>query len=204
MMSGMVNDGSSLHQILGDDLWAEASAAAGSLNIPMEMLNATEPWLAALTVVELQMMRLGFDSSLGVEFHFVSRAQTDNKPIQGLETIEQQIAVFDELPMEEQSRFFLKTLEDAQTIEEGLDLLIRAWRDGDTKTMRDELIKGFEGFPSVYDSLVVRRNRAWTGDIEQLLDDQDDYLVIVGALHLIGKDSVIKQLKDKGYRINQL
>jgi uncharacterized protein YbaP (TraB family) len=185
-------------------MWNEASKAADTLDIELEMLNATEPWLAALTIVELQMAKLGFNSSLGVEFHFLNRALQDSKPIQGLETIEEQVAIFDQLPVDEQSRFLLKTLEDAQTIEEGLDALIEAWRAADLGKMRQELIDGFDGFPGVYDALVVQRNRTWTADIEALLDDEDDYLVIVGALHLIGEDSVIRQLQDRGHRVDQL
>ena len=33
---------------------------------------------------------------------------------------------------------------------------------------------------------------------KQLLDDRDDYLVVVGALHLVGKDSVIDLLEAQG------
>lgn len=204
MTTGMVEEGNSLQLILGDTVWEEASALADTLEIRLDMLNATEPWLAALTIVELQMAKLGFDSSLGVETYFLNQALKDKKPIQGLETIEEQIDIFDRLPLEEQSRFLLKTLQDAQSIEAGLDELIAAWRSGDLATMHDELIKGFEGFPGVYESLVAQRNRAWTRDIEELLDDQDDYLIIVGALHLIGKDSVIRQLSKMGYDISQL
>jgi uncharacterized protein YbaP (TraB family) len=40
--------------------------------------------------------------------------------------------------------------------------------------------------------------------IERLLDDKDDYLVVVGALHLVGKDSVIDLLERKGYELEQL
>ncbi|MDH3646322.1 MAG: TraB/GumN family protein [Gammaproteobacteria bacterium] len=204
MTSGLIADGGSLRKIMGDTMWAKAKKSADQLDIKLEMLDATEPWLAALTIVELEMMKLGFDAALGVEFHFLDRARTDDKPVRGLETAEQQIAVFDELPLDTQSRFLLKTLDDAQTIEVGLDALITAWRSGNIEAMQDELIKGFDGFPQVYDTLVVQRNQAWTHDIVALLNDKDDYLIIVGALHLIGADSVLEQLRKKGYSVNQL
>jgi len=202
--AGMTTDGRSLQQILGETQWRKASAMAESMDIELEMLNSVEPWFAALTVVELQMLKLGFDPSLGVEFHFLRRAQADSKPIEGLESVAQQITFFDRLPLETQSRFFLKALEDAQTIDEGIEDLINAWRSGNTAAMHDELTEGFDGFPTVYDSLVVRRNQAWVRNIADLLDDEDDYLVIVGALHLIGDDSVVGLLSAQGYSLKQL
>ncbi|MEN8164607.1 MAG: TraB/GumN family protein, partial [Acidobacteriota bacterium] len=48
----------------------------------------------------------------------------------------------------------------------------------------DELAKHEE----LNKALVTDRNLRWVGRIEDLLDDDDDYLIIVGALHLIGPD----------------
>jgi uncharacterized protein YbaP (TraB family) len=39
--------------------------------------------------------------------------------------------------------------------------------------------------------------------VEALLDDRDDYLVVVGTLHLVGKDSLIELLQAKGHKIVQ-
>ena len=39
--------------------------------------------------------------------------------------------------------------------------------------------------------------------VEDLLDDRDDYLVIVGTLHLVGKHSLIDLLEGKGHRVLQ-
>jgi hypothetical protein len=36
-----------------------------------------------------------------------------------------------------------------------------------------------------------------------LLDDRDDYLVVVGALHLVGRDSVVELLRKRGYEVVQ-
>ncbi|NNF66020.1 MAG: TraB/GumN family protein [Gammaproteobacteria bacterium] len=202
--TGMPEDGQTLQQLMGEAEWNKALNTASSLDINLELFNNTEPWLAALSIVELEMLKLGFDPTLGVEYHFLQRARDDSKPIEGLESAEEQIAVFDNLPIDVQLRFLLKTLEDIETIEEGLDTLIGAWRSGNLVVMQDELIKGFNGFPGVYDALVVKRNAEWTEKLDELLDARDDYLIIVGALHLIGPDSVIEQLRSRGYKTRQL
>ena len=66
------------------------------------------------------------------------------------------------------------------------------------------LQEGFDEYPDLYRPLTVERNRKWIPQIEQLLDDRDDYLVVVGALHLVGTDSVIDLLERKGYKVKQL
>jgi len=65
------------------------------------------------------------------------------------------------------------------------------------------LSEEFADFPDLYTPLIVARNRNWTGQIQQLLDDKDDYLVVMGALHLVGKDSVIQMLNARGIRARQ-
>jgi hypothetical protein len=39
--------------------------------------------------------------------------------------------------------------------------------------------------------------------LADLLDDRDDYLVVVGALHLVGPDSVVELLAKRGYAVVQ-
>ena len=85
-----------------------------------------------------------------------------------------------------------------------LDQLVGAWRRGDAKGMAKLLQEGFDEYPDLYRPLTVERNRRWVPQVEQLLDDQDDYLVVVGALHLVGTDSVIDLLERKGYKVEQL
>ena len=50
------------------------------------------------------------------------------------------------------------------------------------------------------------RNRTWLPKLEALLGDnaKDTILVVVGAMHLVGKDGVVKMLADKGYKVERL
>jgi uncharacterized protein YbaP (TraB family) len=49
----------------------------------------------------------------------------------------------------------------------------------------------------------VRRNQRWAGQIEALLDDDRDYLVVVGALHLVGPDGLPNLLRDRGLTVTR-
>lgn len=201
--AGATGDGGDLRALLGEEVWASASAKAAAIGIELDNLKFVEPWLAALTIVDMQMIRLGYDPRYGIELHYAGRASGDAKTVTGLESVGEQIAFFDELPLPTQRRFLLKAIEDAQDLQPGMNRLIAAWKNGDLAALEREMLAGFEGFPELYESLVVTRNRRWAHALKGLLDDEPDYLVIVGALHLIGDDSVIALLRNSGHAVER-
>ena len=78
-----------------------------------------------------------------------------------------------------------------------------AWRSGDTAALARLMTGEYEDFPDLYRRLTVDRNRAWVGRLAALLNDRDDYLVVVGALHLVGPESVVDLLRQRGYQVTQ-
>jgi uncharacterized protein YbaP (TraB family) len=58
--------------------------------------------------------------------------------------------------------------------------------------------------PELHDALLVQRNLNWIDRIVAYLDDDQDYLIVVGAAHLVGDDGVIKLLSDRGVSLSQL
>jgi len=70
--------------------------------------------------------------------------------------------------------------------------------------MERELLKGLDEVPALYDAILVQRNRNWVEPIAALRNRPDDYLVVVGAMHLVGDDSVIAMLEQQGIRTRQL
>lgn len=201
---GIDPGGARLPQLLGQPTWDQAHQMAAALDIDLESLAAFEPWVVALSVIDIQMRRLGFEASHGIESHFTQRAMADGKTIDGLETVIEQLALFDRLPPDTQSRMLIKSIDDAQHIESSMETLVEAWRYGDDAALEREMIASFGGFPALYDALVIRRNRAWVDALEGLFSDTDDYLVIVGALHLVGKDGVVELLRQRGFKVTRV
>ena len=85
-----------------------------------------------------------------------------------------------------------------------IDKIIDAWRYGDIAFLEAELLNSLRGHEELSDTLVTNRNRRWVSQISELLDDNEDYLVIVGALHLVGDIGVPRLLAEKGVQIQQL
>ena len=201
---GMLEEGTSLRDVMGEELYEEAMAVAVELEIPLEMLERTEPWFAAITVEQLALARIGFNPSYGVEMYLLKKASRDGKTILGFETVEQQLAYLDGLSLDAQLALLMQTLTESAAIREVMDDLILAWRSGDIDFLEQTLLDDVSGYPELYDTIVVNRNRLWVDTIDGLLEQGEDYLVVVGALHLVGEDGVPQLLRQRGVRITQM
>lgn len=201
---GMLDEGTSLRDVMGDELYAEAMAVAAELDMPLEMLERTEPWFAAITVEQLALARIGFNPSYGVEMHLLKKATRDGKTILGFESVEQQLAYLDGLSLDAQRDLLMQTLTESAAIRDIMDDLILAWRSGDIDFLEQTLLEDVSGYPELYETIVANRNRLWVDTIDELLEQGDDYLVVVGALHLVGEDGVPQLLQQRGVRITQM
>ncbi len=201
---GVLTGDATLRDIMGPEMYAQAMASAAEIDFPIELLDKTKPWLAAISVQEMIMMRVGFKAEHGIEMYLTNKAIADGKPIAGLETVEQQLGFLDSLSTKTQNRWFLQSIVEAQRMEMLIDEMVVAWRSGDVTFLEEELLFEMDTYPELHDALLVDRNKSWVAPIMALLDDSDDYLIVVGAAHLVGEKSVPDLLSKQGVRIKQL
>lgn len=194
--------GQSLTSVLGNDYPAVANYLRES-GLDPALLDGFAPWFVSLMALQFEVARRGFDPAHGIEQQVAERAAADHKPILGLETPADQFEVLAGLSLADQKRFLLKTLDETDQTDARLESMLNAWRNGDTVALSRSLSREFEAFPELYRPLTEDRNRAWATQIADLLDDRDDYLVVVGALHLVGRNSVVDLLRERGYRVTQ-
>jgi uncharacterized protein YbaP (TraB family) len=201
---GVLHDDKTLRDLMGSELYEQALIAADAINIPLDMLNKTEPWYAAMTIEIMMLDRIGFDPTLGIEMYMMSKAQVDGKRIDGFETVEEQIQFLDGMSMQAQRDMLMSTLTESAKLGEIMDELIDAWRHGDVAHLESGMLDDLAKHEELNKALVTDRNKRWVERIEELLDDDDDYLIVVGALHLIGDQGVPNLLKKQGIGIYQL
>jgi uncharacterized protein len=172
--------------------------------IPAATLEPLRPWLAALVLAEIPILKAGYDPKAGVERMLAAQATSEGHKILGFETAEEQMHLLADLSEEEQIAFLDGTLEDLGKGMELLDQLAKAWIDGDTATIArisNDEIK--EKAPAVYEKILVRRNKAWAEKIEQMLKGSGVQQIAVGAAHLAGPDSVQAQLAKRGIKVER-
>lgn len=198
--SALLPEGQTLRRVLGPD-YGEIERQVRDSGLELAALDRFAPWFVATMLMQLELAARGFRPELGVEQRIAEHAQRDHKPIEGLETPAEQFAVLGGLPLAEQKRFLQMTVEESSDLDEQLDKVLTAWRTGDTTTLAQLLTEAYDEFPELYGPLTADRNRAWVKRLETLLEDGDDYLVVVGALHLVGRDSVVDLLRRRGYTV---
>ena len=196
---GTFKGDATLRGTLGEQRYQRVAAESQRLGVPIEALEQYEPWAIALTLADLEYLKLGYDPEQGVEEQIQHRAAADHKQIRGLETIDQELGQLERLSYEQQARFLDLTVDESHDAESETDELLAAWRAGDTKRLADMLSDEYQSFPELYRALVTDRNKRWLPQIERFLTDDRDYMVLVGALHLVGKDGLLDLLKTQGY-----
>jgi uncharacterized protein YbaP (TraB family) len=201
---GLIHDGRELRDLLGEAYYAEAEELADKAQIPLGLMANAEPWFAAMNVEIMLLMRMGFNTALGIESHLTELAAGDGKEILGFETLRQQLEFLDNLSPDAQRDMLLQALAEGADMNDLMDGMIDAWRRGDVTFMEDNLLADMEDYPELNQVIVIDRNVNWTNRIEDLLDDQQDYLIVVGTLHLVGEQGVPELLEARGHEVTQL
>jgi hypothetical protein len=199
-VNGTLPADKSLKDVVGEREYARVSKLATDLGVPEMAIVKLEPWAAALVLTQFALTKTGFDPNLGIDMQITERARADGKRVDGLETVIDQLGVFDGRSFSEQTRFLLDSADDAAHLDDDLGALIEAWRTGDLDALEEEFAKERAKSPALYDALLGERNRKWMPKIEALLDDEQDYLVVVGTLHYVGKDGLLTLLRKRGFK----
>jgi uncharacterized protein len=197
---GTYSPGESLRAALGEARWARVLEVGTKLGLPAAALDRLEPWVVALLLSVAQMSAAGLDINSGVEQQLQALAQTDGKPIEGLETMDFQLSIFDNLAPEQQAKFLDLTLAEGEQMSGQLDAVSAAWREGRAKDLESLLLGEYAKFPELYEALVYQRNRDWIPKIRALAGRDGNVLVVVGALHLVGAQGVVAMLEQAGYK----
>ncbi|WP_348262055.1 TraB/GumN family protein [Telmatobacter sp. DSM 110680] len=191
---------------LTPDQLAKLTKVAASAGLPggESMLEPFKPWLAALTLSLMPLMKAGYDPSSGVELELKPQFVSANKPVKGFETAEQQLHYFDDMSDKAQVDYLVSELDDFDTGVEKFNKLIAAWYAGDVDALDQFNNAEFrDKHPDLFQTLVVKRNEAFTTQIETLLKGDGITFVAIGAGHLVGKEGVPAMLEKQGFKVTR-
>jgi len=173
----------------------EAIAGVGLTTAGADRLKT---WALAVTVAQVLFQRAGLNPELGVERILTADFAGRQRPMSALETVEEQLGFFDSLPEESQRAFLEGVLESPEDVRREFDLMLSAWRSGDTdaiaRTFNDEETLSRD----LREVLLVRRNARWAEWLQRRLERPGTIFVAVGAGHLAGDDSVHDMLRRRG------
>ena len=209
----LLPEGTSLRDVLPEDLYGRAAAYLEGRSFPITALAGYKPWAVAMTLQVLDILpQLAVSKPLDAVLY--ARMESAGKIVGGLETPDEQIDLFDTLPDEEQVAFFAKTLEQLES-DEGRD-----------KTQLEELVDLYvegdlEKIHAYTESQIDRTSEAERKLAERLIDDRNvrmahrilartakgpkkTYFVAVGTAHFPGEKGLLALLEAKGKTIHRV
>jgi len=195
----LLSDGQRLSEIVGKSLFEQTAAALRTRGIPDAVTEHMKPWAAA-TALSMPVPETG----RVLDVVLFQRAQQAGKPLHGLETIAEQLEVFDGLPLEDQVGLLRETVEQVAGLDAMLAELLAAYKQQDLAAMvaiNEAAMAGDQRLAGEFQRrLIVDRNHRMADRMEPWLQ-QGGAFVAVGALHLPGEEGLISLLRQRGYSV---
>lgn len=197
-------DGSHLQQHIPPETLKAVERRTRELGIDVAQMAAFKPWFVAISLMSLKLQKMGFDPNYGVDRFLGEQAKRDGKTVRGLETLEFQFGLLDDLSASEQDLMLRETLNELDLLNNGVDQLVKSWLSGDAAALEKLLLASLKEYPELYRKVVIDRNRRWLPILIKMIEQREAVLVVVGAAHLVGRDGLIELLKERGYTVQQL
>jgi|KBSMisStaDraftv2_1062788.scaffolds.fasta_scaffold00352_3 uncharacterized protein YbaP (TraB family) len=200
MLKLSINKGKKLSDIFSKEDYAKLNTFfRDSIGMPLALLNPLKPF-TLLSLIYLKGLPCTQQESY--EMNFVKMAKAQNKEINGLESLEDQFAVFDNIPEKEQAKMIMDLVNNFHEQKGEFERMVANYKAQNLTALQDEIeqspdMKGQE------EALLINRNKNWIPRMEGAMQG-NSILFAVGAGHLGGDFGVIKLLRDKGYKLTPI
>ncbi|MBN1782662.1 TraB/GumN family protein [bacterium] len=202
MMAGMLK-GQTLSDVLGDSVSGELKKMLLRFNVPFETVQAFKPWFVASMLTMIKLNALGVGQQYGVDQYFYGKALGDQKRRGSMEAIADQIGCFSAMDKAMEQALLLETLNSLDSLEYEFLELKTAWATGDVMAIDSLMNRDMDDYPELSKVLVGDRNRKWAERVKRIVRNRENAMIIVGAGHLVGKESLIELLGREGMVFEQ-
>ncbi len=197
MKNIVFTDGNTLDQLFEkDELQLLDSTLIKTVGVGIQNFNAMKPFM----VNSMLVASFFGERPASYEATFVQWAKAQEKDIQGLETVAEQVGVFDKIPYEDQADRIIEALEDMDATKKVFDELIDLYLKEDIEALYKSFFKYYDGDVATIKTMLDERNIKWIPAIETHLKKGTSFIG-VGAGHLGGDNGVINLLRAKGYTL---
>jgi uncharacterized protein YbaP (TraB family) len=203
MKKGLYPQGQKLSEHISSETYSLLQKRLATSGLSIAQFEQFRPWFMALSIGLMELQRLGYDPNLGIDRYFFEKAKRDGKEKIFFEANSFQLNLMASLNNRHQDMFLKGVLKELDVVESLAADMLDAWETGNTGKLDAILQKSHSEDPAIYKRFFTDRNRNWVSKIRRFLKQHDDVLIIVGAGHLVGKDSVVDLLRQHGYKVRQ-
>jgi len=201
---GMYAGDDSLTKHLSKETQAALDDYCTRHNVPRMGMEKLKPWVMAVTIIAMAWQQAGEDPSQGIDMHFLDESKPPQR-IDELETMESQLSIFAEATEEEQQSMLASALKQGDKMKDLIKRMEAAYISGDPDALQKIMAEQDDvGSKSLEKKLLDDRNVAMAGKMEEYLKGKDPVFAVVGAAHIIGDKGIAKQLRDRGYKVEQV
>ncbi len=173
-------------------------------NLSYKSMKKFKVSLAVLNIMMNEMQKVGVSGN-GIDKHYFVMAKEKNKKISYLESVQKQIKILSSMGEGKEDAYLIESLKEAYSLNEDIVKLIKAFKNADVKVLEEFLLAdSIVDDKKMYKDLIIDRNKAWVEKLVIYTTNSDIEFVLVGAMHLIGKDSILLMLKNKGFKVKQV
>ncbi|WP_333918974.1 TraB/GumN family protein [Vibrio crassostreae] len=175
-----------------------------SLDMPTQQLLSSPPWATSLSIQMQQLKNLGYGSAGGVDATLAYKATIQDVPVISLEPLQFQIDLMTK-QKDDGKEWLVSSLEEFDQTDRVVHCLIESWKAGDLAKLA-AFAKLSEMSPELEKAFLADRNIDWANKLaanDWKLDSKGNYLIVVGALHLVGEGNLLQLLKEKGFNVTQ-
>lgn len=141
----------------------------------------------------------GMQVNTGADMVLRRIAESEGKPVEGLETLQLQLNMFNHLrATPPRTARAGQPLQPIESLSQEMAEMQSAWKRGDQSVFVHMLDQLDAASPDTYRMMFTERNARWADWIAARLQTPGTVFVAVGAGHLAGKDSVLVRLAEKG------
>lgn len=170
------------------------------MGMSLSKIDTYRPWFASLQMAVVAMIEAGADPAFSADMVIAREMLERDKPLRYLETAAQQMAILAEGDDQRDAAYFLDLLDDLEEGETYYADMMDAWYSGDTERLEYVLHGVYEDYPRLKERLLTDRNLDWSQQIDRLMTDEPGtFVVAVSAAHMLGEESLQKQLANRGY-----
>lgn len=191
--------GKKLSEKISPENFQKISQTLGML-MPLEQIEMLKPWAAGLTMQMMKMQQVGMNPSLGIDMHFLEKADKKKLPIEQLETAEFQFSLFDKLGENPDALLMYLDEEMEKKMGETIKAMTTEWSEGDIDDLKAIIDAEMENMDNesakiIQEDFFLTRNKNMAAKIQEYLKENKKYFVIAGAGHMIGEGGIVDILE---------
>jgi uncharacterized protein YbaP (TraB family) len=205
LMAGMMKsmnmkDGNELKKLLTEQEYARLSQFyKDSVGVGLAMFDKAKPFI---------LMGPLFNAVLSCqpqsyEMELVTLAAKQKSEVIGIETLEEQMAIFDTIPYKDQVKLILTMIDSLPQARKEFTNLVALYKQQKVNDLYDLMMKSNYGMEGNEEIMLFSRNQKWVPRIKRIAAEKPTFFA-VGAGHLGGERGIISLLRKEGFKVRAI